>query len=603
MNERLTTRGLAELLARQTGMEAKRAEDFIDALSSYISQSIERNKVVKIMGLGTFKIVLVRERESVHIQTGERFVIPTHHKLSFVPDKDFKDQINRPFAFFEPIEAIDGNDPKADKPIEVENKTPKKVTFIKETVVAETVASEPEKTVSSVAADAEASEAPEKPLADASVENASDEEIVPKITDDPIVPDEYEVVYPDDNEYEEVVAEPEPTEPEFDFSEIEETPELIAEEIVEEYEEISEEETDKEPEPASIADDAEYEEETSQESEIDDSQMEPIYLNVDNREPEPVDTYRIEPEQAQDPKQESEKKKKTTPLWLWFFLLPILIVAGVGAGTYAFWMRNTTDKANHVLVSKTGANDTNHSPLPIGAVSTTATGEEKEEGVSIQNLADQLLGTDEATNDSTVGDTNKNEADGSNVAGENDTNAQEAAKKEERQVIDWLAPSPENSTPRTEVKRADKPNKEIEERNKNLANNTAKTNASTTQKPATANNNAQRPASTTTAARSGGSTSTTAGSAKKIPAKVRMTAGSSLTQVAMEYYGNTIFWVYIYEHNKSRIPNFNNVPVGTEITLPSPKTYGIDAKNEKSVQKAREKQRQLLKWDNWDEYR
>ena len=112
MNERFTTRDLAELLANQTGMDLKRAEKFINALIAYISQGIERNKSVKIMGLGTFKVVLVRERESVHIQTGERFVIPAHHKLSFVPDKDFKDQINRPFAFFEPIETTDGHTPK-----------------------------------------------------------------------------------------------------------------------------------------------------------------------------------------------------------------------------------------------------------------------------------------------------------------------------------------------------------------------------------------------------------------------------------------------------------------------------------------------------------
>ena len=547
MNERLTTRGLAELLAQQTGMENKRAEEFIDALSSYISQGIERNKVVKIMGFGTFKIVLVRERESVHIQTGERFVIPAHHKLSFVPDKDFKDQINRPFAFFEPIEATEEHLPKMEESVKTENKTPKKVTFVKEkeTVVSETVASEPEEEIiSSDVADMEeqklTEEIPESPIADTGI-NYSTEEEWPEIEEDPIVPEEYEAVYPDD-EYE--VSEQE-TKPEeiYDFSEIEEPADVV----VEKYGEIEEEELE------------EVEEETPEEHNM------------------PATT---------------EKKKKSAPLWLWFLLLPLLFVAGVGVGMYAFWhyTSNQPLKASQTLISKIDSEKDN-TPLPIGVIPETGGYEVVEEG-SVQDLIGGILDDNETAENQVTGEVGQVEE----KIEENNDEAPTTTKKEEKQVIDWLAPSPENPTPRTETKRADKPNQEIEERNKKLTTNTAKTNtkptASTTSK------------STTTATTKSGSTSTTAtGGAKKIPAKVRMAAGSSLTQVAMEYYGNTVFWVYIYEHNKSRIPNFNNVPVGTEITLPSPKTYGIDAKNEKSVQKAREKQRQLLKWDNWDDYR
>jgi hypothetical protein len=82
-----------------------------------------------------------------------------------------------------------------------------------------------------------------------------------------------------------------------------------------------------------------------------------------------------------------------------------------------------------------------------------------------------------------------------------------------------------------------------------------------------------------------------------------MTAGSSLTQIAMEHYGDKVFWVYIYEYNKNQIEDFNNVPVGMEIRLPQPGIYGINAKNEDSIQKARRKQSALLKWDNWDDYK
>jgi hypothetical protein len=74
-----------------------------------------------------------------------------------------------------------------------------------------------------------------------------------------------------------------------------------------------------------------------------------------------------------------------------------------------------------------------------------------------------------------------------------------------------------------------------------------------------------------------------------------MAAGSSLTQIAAEYYGDKIFWVYIYEHNKNNIKNFDDIPAGTEIQLPTPNTYGIDAKSNSSLQKARQKQSQLTK--------
>jgi nucleoid-associated protein YgaU len=39
------------------------------------------------------------------VNTGERIVISPHHKLSFIPEKEVKDLINKPFASFEAIEA------------------------------------------------------------------------------------------------------------------------------------------------------------------------------------------------------------------------------------------------------------------------------------------------------------------------------------------------------------------------------------------------------------------------------------------------------------------------------------------------------------------
>lgn len=545
MNERLTTRGLAELLAHQTGLDSQRAEKFIDALSSYISQGIERNKVVKILGLGTFKIVLVRERESVHIQTGERFVIPAHHKLSFVPDKDFKEQINRPFAFFEPVEAIDGDMPEATENVQAtEDKKPKKVSFKKDVAIDEVVA------VPTVV-----TPEPETSITDAEIENLPVKEPL-DVADDPIVPDEYEVVYPDD-EYDiteqeqeqeiETAIEPDTV---YDFSEIEEYPEEVTEK---------------------------YQEEIIEEQEVE----EEVY----------TDTDKEEVSNEYDAPVAEEKKKRTAPLWLWFLLLPLLFLAGVGIGTYAF-LYYTSDRAlktEQLLISGTNQKTIENTPLPIGVIPATDIKETEED--RMLESADGVL-TDETADSPLPEDANKNIENSSTAE-----TAETADKKEDKAVIDWLAPSPENPNPKTETKRADKPNREIEERNKNLTDKN-KANAKAT---TASSGNAKTTNSNT--AKAGNTTTTAANRTKAMPSKVRMTAGSSLTQIAMEYYGDKIFWVYIYEHNKSRIKNFDNIPVGTELRLPSPKTYGINAKSDASVKKARQKQSELMKWDNWDDYR
>ena len=66
------------------------------------------DKVVKIKGLGTFKLIEVLDRESVNVNTGERIVIPGHTKLSFAPENALKDLINKPFADFQTVVINEG---------------------------------------------------------------------------------------------------------------------------------------------------------------------------------------------------------------------------------------------------------------------------------------------------------------------------------------------------------------------------------------------------------------------------------------------------------------------------------------------------------------
>ncbi|KAA6316172.1 DNA-binding protein HU, partial [termite gut metagenome] len=68
-----------------------------------IEESLEKEKMVKLKGFGTFKIVKINARESVNVNTGERFIIPEHSKINFIPDTELSNVLNKPFAHFETI--------------------------------------------------------------------------------------------------------------------------------------------------------------------------------------------------------------------------------------------------------------------------------------------------------------------------------------------------------------------------------------------------------------------------------------------------------------------------------------------------------------------
>lgn len=107
MNNRLTLQDLAGLLAEHTGKERSDCEIFLKEFVALVTEGVFLDKLVKIKGLGTFKLIPVEQRESIHVNTGERFLIPAHSKLSFIPDKELREQVNKPFSFFETTEISD----------------------------------------------------------------------------------------------------------------------------------------------------------------------------------------------------------------------------------------------------------------------------------------------------------------------------------------------------------------------------------------------------------------------------------------------------------------------------------------------------------------
>ncbi|WP_165155087.1 HU family DNA-binding protein [Parabacteroides sp. ZJ-118] len=104
MNNRLNIQDLAGLLSEHTGKNRGEVERFLRDFISVISEGVYTDKIVKVKGLGTFKIISVEKRESIHVNTGERFLIPGHYKFSFLPDKDLREQVNKPFSIFETTE-------------------------------------------------------------------------------------------------------------------------------------------------------------------------------------------------------------------------------------------------------------------------------------------------------------------------------------------------------------------------------------------------------------------------------------------------------------------------------------------------------------------
>ncbi len=101
---------LAALLVEKCELEQKKAQHFVTAFVKAIQLGLEADRMVKIRGFGTFKVVDVGSRESINVNTGERVVIEGHSKLTFLPDNAMKDLVNRPFSQFDTVILNDGVD-------------------------------------------------------------------------------------------------------------------------------------------------------------------------------------------------------------------------------------------------------------------------------------------------------------------------------------------------------------------------------------------------------------------------------------------------------------------------------------------------------------
>ena len=155
---------ISGVLMSKNGLDDKESRRFVKAMFDVIQECLDEDKVVKVKGLGTFKIIEVDDRESINVNTGERVLIEGHSKLTFTPDSVMKEIVNKPLSQFETVilnegvdfpepvveepavEDIIADEPAEDKQIIVEPQIDNSVvekSVVKEPVAEEPVAEEP----------------------------------------------------------------------------------------------------------------------------------------------------------------------------------------------------------------------------------------------------------------------------------------------------------------------------------------------------------------------------------------------------------------------------------------------------------------------------
>ena len=109
---------LTVTLQERRQLNKKEASLFVSEMFRIIQDSLDQDKLVKVKGLGTFRIISVEDRESVNVNTGDRVLIEGHGKITFTPDALMKELVNKPFSQFETVvlnEGVDFEDTKSDE--------------------------------------------------------------------------------------------------------------------------------------------------------------------------------------------------------------------------------------------------------------------------------------------------------------------------------------------------------------------------------------------------------------------------------------------------------------------------------------------------------
>lgn len=101
--DEVNLKSLVDVFASKAKITKKEANAFVKAFQNIFIDALSKDKVLKITGLGSFKVTLVSERSSVDVNTGKPIKINSHYKIVFTPDSELKNIVNSPFAHLDTI--------------------------------------------------------------------------------------------------------------------------------------------------------------------------------------------------------------------------------------------------------------------------------------------------------------------------------------------------------------------------------------------------------------------------------------------------------------------------------------------------------------------
>ena len=501
MNKKIAFPELVELIADTTNSSKRLSELFLKELFGTISQALIGGESVKVKSLGTFKLTKVSVRKSVDVNTGEEIEIPSHNKLTFIPDKNLAEAINTPFSQFETIVLSDEVTNEELAAVEQEDSEPVAEAEPIAAVASETGAESPvadetagdsptepeevevsaeavEETETAETFDEDEPAVVETPppfvlredasddvppaleaVAEEVKDNVSAEEDMPAAT--PEVADEQETATSEKENEEDAVTPVGESETEAETETVadEETPDEADAEA--EQMEVAADETQTDITAADIdnADQEENDEATEPEPEVTQPEVSQQQIVL------PSDYQRIEFEK----KLKEETRKSLMRGFLWGVLVAVFACCVIGYLLYTLHSQNQQPPMAEIVPDTL---------VEANSVAEKPNVEQKDTAAAVQKAADQ------------------------------------AADSEKK---------PETNT--------------------------------------------------------------------KV---VRDTInGRTLMSISTKHYGKWCFWVYIYEENKGKISNPNNVRPGTVVVIPDAKKYGIDKDNPQSVEAAKRKEGEI----------
>ena len=492
MNNKLTIQELATLLSVKSGKDVYETERFIREFITVVSEGLFSDKMVKVKGLGTFKIVLVEDRESIHVNTGERILIPAHYKCSFLPDNELKELVNRPFSIFETTEigdadsfqdmemADDSDEDDVDSDLESDaNEDGEDLSLPKSSVTESRINGLLDKEMTEELADPEdlpEIHSPEEALTVDKQPNGQIDTVDSPVSDDS--PEEVSEPYNEETIEMENPKEEDPIEVEDSINmdetlseEIDESPEAdLASEVVDTIPDSQANELTPEIESSSQVDNQDKEkEQTENREEIIRAKLASLSAK------DPVAF--VAPEAK--PKKRRKHGHTATKTFFYIIVGGLLVTASVAL----FFYFQSLEVRNAV-------------PIMIESVSAIPT--------------ETPAPTDSVFDES------------------------DSIPSNEKDSVPEVVSEPQGTMQTEQVK-------------------------------------------------------------TKYMDTVVIQTGDRLTLISLKYYGHKIFWVYLYLANKESIPNPNSVAIGTQIHIPVPETYNIDANDEQSIRKAAALQTEILK--------